>query len=127
MALILWIGTLVPVVAGELLSGNSTPMVFLAKMHASDKLLHLSAYAVVATIPALLMTTNMMLVCVSISEGVGIALECAQHYVPGRSADVYDVVANTAGVLCGVVIGMCVSSRIMKGADRIVFSRDQEI
>jgi len=96
---------------GELLSANSAPMVLLSKTHLSDKVLHVIAYMVVATIPVLLMKTSVMLICIGISEGTGIALECAQHYVPGRSTDIYDVVANTVGLCCAVGLGMLVTSR----------------
>jgi VanZ family protein len=55
-----------------------------------------------------------MLVCVAVSECVGIVLEVAQHYIPGRSTDVYDVVANTVGVLVGVGCGMWVVGSFLK-------------
>ena len=108
LAIALWLAMLMLVAAGELLPGQSEPMMWLARSHLSDKLMHLTAYAAVAWIAAAAMDTGLMLVCVIVSECVGIALEIAQHYVPGRSTDIYDVLANTVGVLLGVVSGLWV-------------------
>ncbi len=108
MGIVLWAVMLMLVAVGELLPGNSDPIVWLSASRLSDKLVHLAAYAVVAGIAAAAMDTRLMLVCIAVSECVGIALEVGQHYVPGRSTDIYDVVANTVGVLVGAGWGLWV-------------------
>lgn len=106
VGIVLWLGMLLLVSAGELLPGQSEPVAWLSRSHLNDKLVHLTAYAAVAWIAAAAMDTRVMLVSVAVSESAGIALEFAQHYVPGRSTDIYDVIANTVGVLVGVVAGL---------------------
>src|SRR3954447_22837734 len=114
LAIVLWLAMLMIVAVGELLPGQSEPMIWLSRSHLSDKFMHLTAYAAVAWIAAAAMDTGLMLVCVAFSECVGIVLEVAQHYIPGRSTDVYDVVANTVGVLVGVGCGMWVVGSFLK-------------
>jgi VanZ family protein len=67
-----------------------------------DKLFHTLGYFTVAALPFLAFTTRgrawraMVLML-----PLGIGLEFLQGYVPGRSSDVMDMVANTAGVIMG--------------------------
>jgi VanZ family protein len=35
---------------------------------------------------------------------VGMFLEIAQNFVPGRSPEVADAIANTLGVVCGIIL-----------------------
>lgn len=37
---------------------------------------------------------------------LGIAIEIAQGYVPGRFSDPWDALANTIGVVCGLALGV---------------------
>lgn len=95
------------VISGELLPGTSAPMVALGKVGIGDLVIHFVAYAVLALIPSLGLSFNLALMCLGITQVTGIALEVAQSYVPGRSYDLYDIVANTAGLVsAGVAAGM---------------------
>ncbi|RKY42869.1 MAG: hypothetical protein DRP85_01530 [Candidatus Makaraimicrobium thalassicum] len=77
-----------------------------------DKVAHFFEYAVLA----LLMSRGMrgagsfffaknFSFALILGGGYGIVMELAQHFVPGRAADIYDAAANIAGVICGVVLG----------------------
>ena len=46
--IVLWLAMLMLVVAGELLPGQSEPIMWLSRSHLSDKVVHLTAYAAVA-------------------------------------------------------------------------------
>ncbi|MFH1305060.1 MAG: VanZ family protein [Candidatus Omnitrophota bacterium] len=43
-----------------------------------------------------------------LGAGYGILVELIQRFVPGRNADLYDAVFNTAGVVFGIAIGIAV-------------------
>lgn len=68
----------------------------------TDKLLHISAYVVIASWFFQIFHENrrrlfifLLLIC------YGIAIESAQHFAPMRSASVGDLAANTIGLLIG--------------------------
>jgi VanZ family protein len=107
----LWLGLLVMVTAGELLPGSSTPMMALTNIGIGDRVMHFTAYGVLAVIPPLGLPVRTAVMCLGITQVTGVALEFAQAYVPGRSSDPYDVLANTAGVLSGVMVAAVIRSR----------------
>lgn len=89
------------VATGELLPGNSSAMRLISETAVNDKVLHGCAYAVLAFVPAIGLRWQLAVVAVVLAELGGIGLELAQRWVPGRSCDFYDVLANTAGLACG--------------------------
>jgi VanZ family protein len=102
----LWIGLLVLVIIGELVPGDSAPMILLSRTYVSDKLVHFTAYTVLALVPALGLRLRSAIPCLITTQLVGISLELAQILVPYRSWDFYDIAANTAGVLAGAILGV---------------------
>lgn len=104
VALSIWLVLLASVAAGELLMSGSHPLEQLSGGIVSDKTLHFGAYMLLALVPGLGLPFSSALVCIVFSEIVGIALEFTQRMVPGRTCDLYDIVANTAGVLTGTTI-----------------------
>ena len=108
----LWAGLLLCASISELLPGDSAPIMAVANVN--DKLLHFSAYAVVAFVPAFGLRFNTALLCVLTTELVGIGLEFAQLFVRQRSCDPYDIAANTAGVLAGVLLAVAGRSRLLR-------------
>ena len=112
--LLLWAGLLLLVGAGEVLPWNSLPMELLSGSHLSDKVMHFSAYAVLALVPAVGFQFSAALPCLIATELVGVGLEFSQLLVPGRSCDVYDVAANTVGVLAGAALAIVIRSRIVR-------------
>ncbi len=79
-----------------------------------DKAFHFGEFIVLA----LLMTHAFKYAKVSLAEnslftlilagGYGILMELTQLYVPGRSASIYDIMADLAGVAVGVLIAKVV-------------------
>jgi VanZ family protein len=112
--LLVWAGLLLLVIIGELLPQNSRPMILLSSANIGDKLLHFSAYAVLAFIPAIGLQLSSAIACLIASEVVGVGLEFAQLFVPDRSCDPYDAVANTAGVLAGTALAIVIRSRVVR-------------
>jgi VanZ family protein len=101
----LWYLSIAAVVTGSLLSPNSTPIRILAATHLSDKLLHFAAYALLAFLPAAGLAPRRRAVAAALSMVVlGLLLEFAQRLSPGRATELGDEVANTAGVLAGIVL-----------------------
>src|SRR5262245_23763885 len=78
----------------------------------SDKTLHLSAYFVlgVLTVRAVLgglparLTRRGAALALLIAIGYGVFDEVHQAFVPGRTADVFDLIADSAGVAAALVV-----------------------
>jgi hypothetical protein len=105
MVFLVWAIVLVCVSIGELLPGNSQPIALLSSANISDKVLHASAYALLALVPAFGFRLPAALCFAFATELIGIALEFAQLGVPERSYEPSDMLANTVGVLLGWAVG----------------------
>lgn len=78
----------------------------LGTMPGSDKLWHGFGYLLLAVPIPILSARRGWLVSAGMGLALyGIALEFGQELVPGRSYEVADMIANSAGVLSGVVMG----------------------
>ena len=104
IVLLLWAGLLLFAGISELLPGDSAPIMAVSALN--DKFLHFSVYAVIAFVPAFGLRPSTAVACVLTTELVGIVLEFAQLFAHDRSCDPYDMAANTAGVLVGVILAM---------------------
>jgi VanZ family protein len=102
--LLLWAALLVFAGISELIPGDSAPIMAVSALN--DKFLHFSVYALIAFVPAFGLRLGTAVACVLTTELVGIALEFAQLFARDRSCDPYDMAANTAGVLVGVILAM---------------------
>jgi len=101
----LWGVAICLTVIGSLSPGNSTLMRAVSSLHVSDKTLHFSGYALLAILPILGMRRKASALWAAGSMVLlGLLLELAQNFVPGRSPEVADEVANALGVACGIVI-----------------------
>jgi VanZ family protein len=96
-----------------LLSARPDPLPFLPPgIWAYDKVLHALEYALLAGLvaPALrlagLRPAAAVVVAVVIASAYGATDEFHQSFVPGRSADVLDWVADTVGSIVGAVVGV---------------------
>ena len=97
-----WLAGLGLLVLGSLLPGSAAPIAWLSRF--SDKLLHFLAYAAVAALGvASARNRRAMLRSVLIVFFLSVALDCLQWFVPGRTFEVGDLVANMAGLSCGVL------------------------
>lgn len=72
-----------------------------------DKLLHLLAYVPLAFLPVIsFRTTPHKLQALLFVLTLGYVLELAQSQVPGRHYDHRDMLANTAGIATGALLGL---------------------
>ena len=100
-----WCAFALAVVVGCLVPANRLP----ARLP-NDKLLHFVSYAVLALpIAAVASTWAQNAAGAVILLSAGLAIEIAQHFVPGRSFCMRDMAANAAGVLIGTLIGLAVT------------------
>ena len=95
------------VVIGELLPAASPLMVAIGRLHVWDKLQHLSAYLALSFLPVIGFRDRRRGIVAGLSMFVlGVLLEAGQHFSPGRSVELGDVLANGAGVSCGALLGL---------------------
>lgn len=82
----------------------------------NDKLGHLIAYAVLTTIIGLVWYPNLKSFGIGVLLALlyGVLIEFAQHFIPGRSLSVYDMLANASGVLIGIIITVIFHRPILK-------------
>ncbi len=112
--LFLWIGLLLCASVGELLPGDSASIKALSSSGVNDKFLHFSTYAAIAFVPMFGLRITTAIICVIATEVVGIGLDLAQLFVHQRSCDPRDIVANTAGIVFGIVVAVISRSRIVR-------------
>jgi VanZ family protein len=103
---ILWILATLLVIAGSLLPAHSPAMESLAKLNVNDKVEHFGAYFVLALLPSLQRRGWPLSAFVAFALALGIALEYGQLYSPGRSFDVWDMVADATGTAVGLCAGL---------------------
>jgi hypothetical protein len=106
VTLLVWLAAVTVVSTGELLPGNSAPMLWLGSTEISDKVVHFGAYAMLAFIPCFGFATRTGISLSMVLIALGVALEFTQKLVPGRSFDWMDAAANSLGVLSGGVLGL---------------------
>jgi VanZ family protein len=100
---LLWILIMIGTFWGELLPGSSVVLTLVGRI--SDKAVHFSSYALLAFIPAVGFRRPAGTTCAVAMFPAGVTLEFLQRTVPGRSFELADMAANTAGVLMGLAIG----------------------
>ena len=105
----LWAPVVIYMGAIFVLSGQSSPPV---PPHVSDKLLHIAAYAGLALVicralaggwPARL-TRGAALATFLMTVGYGVTDELHQAFVPARTADAYDLLADAAGAGLALIV-----------------------
>jgi VanZ family protein len=93
------------VVVGSLLPAASPLMVAVGRLHISDKVLHFSAYVALSLLPVIGCRNRRRGLIAGLSMFIlGLLLEDGQHFSPGRAVEFGDVIANGAGVSCGVLL-----------------------
>lgn len=107
MILGLWVALMVCVAVGSLAPGGSALLGAVGRLHISDKVMHFSAYLVLAALPVMGFRGRRRGIWAGLSMFLfGAALEAGQHFSPGRAVEMGDVVANGLGVACGVVLAL---------------------
>jgi len=107
---ILWVVAVAIVVTASLLPSTSFPMRAMDRLHISDKLQHVAAYAVIALLPAIHEKRKVLIAAAIGAVALGILLEFGQLYSGWRDFDVMDMVADAAGVAVGVAAGVVLRS-----------------
>jgi len=79
------------------------PQAVMPKVGISDKLSHFIAYTAIAAFGLLGYRTAVLRIAIGVI-GLGGAIEIAQIFVPGRSADIVDFVVDVVGVAAGLVL-----------------------
>jgi VanZ family protein len=103
--LVLWVVLICCVVVGSLLPASSAVMVAVGRLHVSDKVLHFCAYLALSLLPVVGFRDRRRGIVAGISMFIlGLLLEGGQHFSPGRAVELGDVIANGAGVSCGVLL-----------------------
>ena len=105
--LLLWGVLICCVVVGSLLPAASPVMVQVGRLPISDKVMHFCAYVALSLLPVIGFRDRRKGFIAGLSMFVlGVLLEGGQHFSPGRSVELGDVIANGAGVSCGALLGL---------------------
>jgi VanZ family protein len=73
-----------------------------------DKLMHYGAYTGLAFLSMLAYERRRGFVLALSMILLGVVIEFLQHFSPGRTPDIADVIANSTGVFSGIVLGLLV-------------------
>jgi VanZ family protein len=106
-----WVVAIATVTTASLLPSSSFPMRAIDRLHISDKMEHLAAYAVLAFLPAIHERRKTVIATASGVIALGVLLEFGQLYSGWRDFEVADMVADAAGVGAGVTAGILLRSR----------------
>jgi hypothetical protein len=88
------------VVLLSLLPGSAVPAIGV-----NDKLEHVAAYAILAALGSSgfpRFSSGMVVAMLLLMLGIG--LEVCQSFIPGRSADIFDIIADAGGISAGFVL-----------------------
>ena len=101
------------VVIGSLLPAASPVMVAISRLHIWDKLQHFGAYLALTFLPVVGFRDRRRGLMPGLSMFLlGVLMEAGQHFSPGRSVELGDVVANGVGVSCGTLLGLPIRTLI---------------
>jgi VanZ family protein len=102
--LVVWGLLIFGVVWGSLLPVTSPPILAIERLEINDKGLHFLTYLALAILPGLAFGNRRRAwQAAGTMFLLGVLLEAAQSFAPGRGVEPGDLLANTAGILCGVL------------------------
>ena len=108
-AILLWSIAVTAVVTGSLLPASALHRMHYDGIAPNDKVIHFLGYTILALIPvALLELLSLGLALAASMIPMGICLEFLQKLVPGRSFEIGDMIANSTGVILGILIALSV-------------------
>ena len=94
------------VIVGSLAPATSTVMVDIGRLQINDKVMHFCAYLALSFLPVVGFRDRRRGLTAGLSMFLlGVLMEAGQHFSPGRSVELGDVIANGAGVSCGALLG----------------------
>lgn len=107
-AIVVWIISIAAVSYLSLIPQVEFPFYF----RCSDKLYHFLAYFWLSVLPFFgLANAKKSLAWALLMILLGIALEFAQAFVPGRLFSIWDMIANSLGASAGIFCGMSIRTR----------------
>jgi VanZ family protein len=81
-------------------------IVDIGRLHINDKVMHFCAYLALSLLPVIGFKDRRRGLRAGLSMFLlGVLMEAGQHFSPGRSVELGDVIANGAGVSCGALLG----------------------
>jgi len=89
-----------------LIAGSLLPPIAIMVARGEDKVLHAVAYGALSLYYAGLIRPRYYILIAVGLMGLGIAIELLQRRIGYRVADTYDVVANAAGIVAGLVLAL---------------------
>jgi len=89
----------------------------------SDKIGHITAYALVTWWLVQLYPSSRYLLITLALVSLGVLLEVAQGFSPYRHFDVYDALANTAGVTTGWLLNKTVLGAMVQKLEKRILSK----
>jgi VanZ family protein len=81
----------------------------------NDKLLHFSAYLLISLLAGVLFRRRVAFALAGGAVLLGVALEFVQKLVPGRNFEIRDMIANTLGVIVGLMAIACAKRHLAPG------------
>lgn len=79
----------------------------------ADKLYHCAAYSWLALLPVIGFADRRTALTAAFSMIIlGLLLETGQYFIPGRMFSVPDILANTLGVILGILLGRFIGKRL---------------
>lgn len=105
LILAFWAVLMCCVIVGSVLPAASPVMVDIGRLHISGKVLHFCAYLALSLLPVIGFRDRRRGLRAGLSMFLlGILMEAGQHFSPGRAVELGDVLANGAGVSCGLLL-----------------------
>ncbi len=106
LMLSLWAVLIVCVVIGSLSPAASPVIAEISRLRINDKVMHFCAYLALSLLPVIGFKDRRRGLRAGLSMFfLGVLMEAGQHFSPGRSVELGDVIANGAGVSCGALLG----------------------
>ena len=113
LILVLWAVLICCVVVGSLAPAASSLMIAVGRLHIWDKLQHFGAYLALSFLPVVGFRDRRRGLVAGLSMFLlGVLMEAGQHFSPGRSVELGDVLANGVGVSCGTLLGLPIRTLI---------------
>jgi VanZ family protein len=84
----------------------------IAALHINDKVLHVTAYVLLAFLPSLHERQRRLAFIALGLVALGVLLEFGQLLSPGRSFEIADMAADAAGVVAGASVGLWARPRV---------------
>jgi VanZ family protein len=113
--LMVWLIAVALVVIGSLLPASTLVRLNYNAIAPNDKIIHFMGYTVLAVLPvACLELLGIGLALAASMIPMGVLLEFLQRLVPGRSFEPGDMLANTLGVIAGILAALWIRT-LLKG------------